>query len=226
MTCMSKRTKQLWLIRHAHAELIQDGQLDSSRSLTPKGHQYAHLLGAWLAEQNLSKALLLVSSANRSQETGAEIQAAFSAPIPEQTEAIIYDAQSSHEIRTLLSQVSDYYEHVLLVGHNPLLKELLAELLDLPFMGPFHKAAIAQLDTQATSWEALKSADFIQYWTPKKATKCWQFQVHLGLSEVLKRMGGRETQLIEQESLRELGDELALNIQEIQNQGEQTDIIS
>lgn len=223
MTSMSKKIKQLWLIRHAHALAAVEGQSDDLRALMPRGHEQAHLLGRWLSDQPLEKALLLVSSATRSQETGAELQACFSEALPQETEQVIYAAQTAEDILAMLRKVSEHYDQVLLVGHNPLLKELLAKLLGLPFGGPFHKAAVAQLDTQVYSWKDLQSAVFKQYWLPQKMAERWQFQAHLGLSEILSRMGSVFKTTEDYDTLRGLGDELGAKLTQIDVNGEKID---
>jgi len=65
----------LW--RHADAEDSAPGSSDDARRLTPKGRQQARRVAAWLKKQLPDEARLLVSPAQRAQETAQALTRRF-----------------------------------------------------------------------------------------------------------------------------------------------------
>lgn len=219
MPIKNKSPKELWLIRHAHALTTDDAATDPLRPLSPKGRKQARLLGEWLNAQNLKKAQLLLSPALRSQETGAEIQRNLKSTWPSETEPLIYTASTALDLLERLRQIPDRYQHVLIVGHNPLLKELLALLVQQPFWGPFHKGAVARLELTTPTWKDLSGAKVKDYWLSEAPEKRWQFYAHLGLGGICQHLEPAGLELVQQapERLREWGDGLARNLWDLHN---------
>lgn len=57
----------LW--RHADAEMLQPGQDDLDRALTPKGERQARRMAGWLNKRLAESTRILVTPARRSQQT-------------------------------------------------------------------------------------------------------------------------------------------------------------
>ncbi len=107
----------LW--RHAEAE---PGEPDLGRRLTAKGHKQAERMGEWL-DRNLPEGTrVLVSPADRAQQTAAGLKRKFRT-VPEiapgATVAAVLAAANWPDAR----------EPVLIVGHQPTLGEVAAFLL-------------------------------------------------------------------------------------------------
>jgi phosphohistidine phosphatase len=107
----------LW--RHAEAE---DGADDLARRLTRKGQQQAHLMAAWLRVRLPREFTLLASEARRSQQTAAFLMKSYEV-VPE----INPNAQPQDVLKAVGWPQSD--KTVVLVGHQPYLGQLAAQLM-------------------------------------------------------------------------------------------------
>ena len=117
---------ELLLWRHAEAEDAAIGQPDLKRSLTRKGKNQARRIADWLREHRPAALRILVSPAERCQQTARAL-------------ALPYDIEArlgtSADVADILSAAgwedgSDNAESaVLLVGHQPTLGRLAAFLL-------------------------------------------------------------------------------------------------
>jgi phosphohistidine phosphatase len=113
--------KDLVLWRHADAELPILGQADDSRKLTAKGLSQAADMAGWLNKHLPKNALVLTSPAVRAMQTVKPLK------------------RSAH-LLTLLSpeahwqEIADYIQQsrsscMLLVGHQPWIGDLIAQLI-------------------------------------------------------------------------------------------------
>ena len=112
----------LLLWRHAQAELLQAGQADLERRLTPRGQRQAEAMGRWLHPRLPRSTLVWVSPAVRTQQTAAALGRSFI------TQAGLVPEASPESIGRLLA-CADAAGPVLLVGHQPTLGQLAAGLL-------------------------------------------------------------------------------------------------
>ena len=126
--------KTLLLLRHAKSDWGSPDQLDIDRPLNQRGQTSAVLIGQWLQQQHIQPEWAICSSALRVRETMAGLDKNINLP-----ESLIQFDQSLYlaGLNTLLdnlSQCPDDMDHILLVGHNPGLEELLTYLCgpDLP----------------------------------------------------------------------------------------------
>ncbi len=107
----------LW--RHADAA---DGQPDSARPLTEKGRKQARAMARWLESRLPGDLRILVSPALRAQQTARALQREF-----ETLEAVGVGQPASAILAASGWPDSDC--SVLVVGHQPTLGEIAAELL-------------------------------------------------------------------------------------------------
>ena len=120
-------TREIILLRHAHANAATPGQDDMARILTPQGEAEADAAGAWLKEHAAAPERVLFSPAARARETCERVLAALGyADL--RSEARIYEATPA----TLLRVLDDHSDasSILLVGHNPGLENLVALLTE------------------------------------------------------------------------------------------------
>jgi phosphohistidine phosphatase len=114
--------KTVTLLRHAKTERESpDG--DFGRSLTERGRADADRMGREIREIGLQFDLVLASPARRVVETLAALPDL--APIFDRR---IYNA-SSKELRDIVRLADDDADNVLLVGHNPGIEQLAAQLV-------------------------------------------------------------------------------------------------
>jgi len=107
----------LW--RHAEAE---DGIPDNDRELTPKGIKQAEKIGAFLHQHLPNEARILVSPAKRTQQTVAALTDHF-------TLAPTIAPGASAQAVLQAARWPDAGGTVLIVGHQPTLGEVAAQLM-------------------------------------------------------------------------------------------------
>lgn len=115
----SELNAELLLWRHADAE---DGIPDSGRALTKKGLKQAEQVAAWLKPRLPGDCLILVSPAKRAQQTAAALD------LPYTTEKRI----GVHASVTDIIAATGWPRRkgaVLIVGHQPTLGQVAAQLL-------------------------------------------------------------------------------------------------
>lgn len=112
---------ELLLWRHAEAE---DGLPDFARALTAKGHKQAGKVATWLDRHLPGNCRVLVSPAQRAQQTAAALGRKF------KTVAALAPGASAAEVLRLAGW-PDQRESVLVVGHQPTLGQVAALLLGL-----------------------------------------------------------------------------------------------
>ena len=114
--------RELILLRHAHAESATAGQDDIARPLSATGLAEARAAGDWLREHGLRPDRVLCSTATRTRDTLAALGDIGGAEVHE--DASIYDASPGTLVA--LADANRDAERLLLVGHNPGLKQLAA----------------------------------------------------------------------------------------------------
>lgn len=119
--------KRLILLRHAKSD-YPSGVRDHERPLAPRGVKAARAIGATFVRLGYHPDLVLVSSAERTRETWARARAA--APgLPEgRRDPRLYEA-SLHGLVNIVRETPAEVRTLLLVGHNPGLEMLAAELV-------------------------------------------------------------------------------------------------
>ena len=120
---MAATTRELILLRHAHAGPGDAGQADIDRPLSAEGLAEAEAAGRWLADNGLVPDRVLCSPARRTRET-LEAVLAVTGYVEQRLEPSIYEATPG-TLFGLLQAHSDV-ERLLLVGHNPGLERLVA----------------------------------------------------------------------------------------------------
>ena len=124
----------LW--RHAQAHLLRDGETDLERRLTPKGERQAQRMAAWLNQRLPDSTRVLVSPAQRCQQTVAALGRSYKT-----LEALRPDGSTDELLQATRWPVSP--EPVLVVGHQPTLGLVAALLMSgLPQAWSIKKAAV------------------------------------------------------------------------------------
>lgn len=113
----------LW--RHAEAEDGDEGMDDLDRPLTARGEKQAARVGAWLDRHLPEGTRVMCSPALRCQQTALRLARKFRLR-PELAQGATVDDLLA------VAQWPDARQPVMLVGHQPVLGEVLARLLELP----------------------------------------------------------------------------------------------
>ena len=110
----------LW--RHAEAEEALPGQHDSERRLTAKGRQQATKMALWLRAHLPKDTKVIASPARRTQETATQLGLPFS------TDRRLAIGLSPSDALSVMSGAEQTECH-LLVGHQPMLGQIIGKLL-------------------------------------------------------------------------------------------------
>lgn len=132
---MEPTTHDLILIRHAKSD-YPPGVADHDRPLNARGLRDAPRVGAWLAartqEAPRDVACVLVSTARRAQLTwllASGAMGAAAASWVDHDEPRIYEAPS-RRLASVLGELRESCRTAVLIGHNPGLDDLVADLTD------------------------------------------------------------------------------------------------
>lgn len=153
----------LSVLRHAKSSWDDPGQADVDRPLAKRGVKAARRMGAFMAEKGLAPDFVLCSSAERARATLALILPELSrAPHRVLFEDGLYLAEAGALLKRL-RKIPKNARHVLLVGHNPGLEDLVLELAG---KGPadelaalrakFPTAALAVVEFEQKSWRDIE----------------------------------------------------------------------
>ncbi|WP_034712632.1 phosphohistidine phosphatase SixA [Acidovorax sp. JHL-9] len=112
----------LW--RHAEAEEAADGVDDAARPLTPRGEKQAARMAAWLDRQLPEGLRVLASPARRTEQTARALGRKF------KMRAELLPGGSVQDLLEL-AQWPRARGAVLIIGHQPVLGQAIAQLLDM-----------------------------------------------------------------------------------------------
>jgi len=154
--------KTLTLLRHAKSGWDDPVARDFDRPLNPKGQRAAVMVGRHMKALGLAFDHVVASPAVRVAETLDQLRQGYGDDLAPVWDQRIYLASTA----TLLDVVHDLppgAEHVLLVGHNPGLEELV--LLLVPDGGAlrgqvevkFPTATLAEMTFDGARWDAVKA---------------------------------------------------------------------
>lgn len=134
--------QQLYLLRHAEAEPWSPLANDFSRPLSAKGKCHAQALSVWAAQHLALPDTVLCSPSKRTRETLAPLLAKWPQLLAT-TDYVdsIYGA-SLDMLLTLAEDAFSYSQRLLMVGHNPGIGELVANVL--------HAGNVVEMRTMAT----------------------------------------------------------------------------
>lgn len=162
---MSDETREIILLRHAHADPPGPGMGDAERALSLRGQAEADAAGQWLSQHAFRPLRVVCSTARRARETAERVLAAAGF-VETRHDERIYEATPG----TLLQVIEDQGDCpcLLLVGHNPGFEELAALLAsgqsgDHRGMPP---AGIAVLTRDGAAPLEPGAARLTEFWSP------------------------------------------------------------
>jgi len=169
------RMRTLWLLRHAKASLGRKGLADHERPLNARGRDAAARIGRHLAQRAVCPDLALCSSALRARQTLERVIAALDAEPEIRVESDLYLASEGALLRRL-EELPDGASSVLLVGHNPGIGELAAQLAVRggsdgveEVREAYPTGALAELRLGSQRWRDLaRGCELVAFVTPKQ----------------------------------------------------------
>lgn len=171
--------KKIFLLRHAKAEKSSPNGSDYDRALSQRGHENARHMAQWLGHSTLRPDSVLCSSATRTTQTYEEFQHILPFLPKAHFLPSLYLASAGdllHEINNL----ADTSHHILLIGHNPGIKELCVQLAndDRPHIIDaialsFPTSALAAFEFPVNHWRDIvpASGNLIEYMHPDRLPK-------------------------------------------------------
>jgi len=160
--------KTLLVLRHAKSSWSDPAVADHERPLNTRGRRDAPRMGAFVREHGLIPDVVISSDAVRARLTAEAVVEAARYGGEILLERRLYMAGPA-DILALLRTVGGKAETVMIVGHNPGLEELVAQLTgdwqDLP------TAALAQIVLPIDQWRDLKLSTrgtLVGHWRPKE----------------------------------------------------------
>lgn len=119
--------RRLMLLRHAKSDWSALGARDHDRTLAGRGREAAPKIGAYMAGHGLMPDLVICSTAIRARDTWELASAAFAPKPAARYDERLYDAEPER-ILAVVKETASGVHSLLLVGHNPGLKDV-AELM-------------------------------------------------------------------------------------------------
>ena len=152
-------SRRLYLLRHAKSSWKHPELADHDRPLAGRGRRAAAALADHMAAERILPELVLCSTARRTRETYARIEAVL-ADAPVRYEPQLYGA-TGDDLLERVRAVPDQVTTVMLIGHNPAIEEL-AFFLARPsperdeLHAKFPTGALATLELGGSHWQALQ----------------------------------------------------------------------
>jgi phosphohistidine phosphatase len=142
-------TKTLILFRHAHSDWETPHSTDHQRGISQEGVIAAKKMGYFLSQTQLLPELAITSSATRAQRTLylAIAKGSWSNEIKVNDELYLPHAAT---VFNLIRNLDNQYHNVLLVGHNPVWRELTFGLTGMRVRFP--NAAMIVMHFDAENW--------------------------------------------------------------------------
>ena len=160
--------KRLSILRHAKSSWKDVSADDHDRPLAGRGDRDVPVIAGQLANLAPPPDVVLCSTARRARDTAVAVLEAADCDAEIRMQRRLYLA-SPATWRAALAELPAEVDHALLVGHNPGLEELLAELAgehqELP------TAALARIELQVGSWPELAQGargELIGVWRPRE----------------------------------------------------------
>ncbi len=116
--------RTLSLLRHAKSSWDDPVERDFDRPLNGRGHRAARRMGDWLKDSGLRFDRVLASPALRIKQTIEDVEAGLAERLRPGFDKRIYMA-SAATLFDLVRETPDECAHLLLIGHNPGLEDLL-----------------------------------------------------------------------------------------------------
>lgn len=147
--------RTLLILRHGKSEWGAEYGSDFERPLAKRGRKAAKFMGGYIAKQGYGPRLVVSSPANRALSTAKLVQKELDDVELQQDERVY---MADHEdLYDVLEGVPDNLECVLVVGHNPGLEDLVADLCgsDDAFL---RTCSLAVIKLGKCSWDNVASA--------------------------------------------------------------------
>jgi phosphohistidine phosphatase len=166
----SANQKTLLLLRHAKSGWKKLNLTDHDRSLNKRGKKDAPKMGKVIKELDIVPDLIISSPAKRAMDTAKLVAENCKYKKNIEKNPLLYASTLENYI-DVIHMVSDYYQKVLVVGHNPIIEELVIKFINRMEIIP--TCTLVQLSLNIQSWKLLdelnyKDVNLIRILRPKE----------------------------------------------------------
>jgi phosphohistidine phosphatase len=166
--------KEIWLMRHAKSDWSDPMLADVDRPLNKRGKKDAPRMGRWLASSGHRPDLVVSSPAVRAQLTARAVVEELGLGLELYRTWPEFYPGSVWQTLEYLKALPEDLASVLLIGHNPVMEDLVCQLT--AEISPHIRmptAAVALLVGEMTNWNMLQTGAFVlkQLVTPKSLKK-------------------------------------------------------
>ncbi len=147
--------KTLLLMRHAKAAPSTAGVADFDRPLLEEGRAAAALVGSFLKREKFTVNVALSSPAVRARETIESVLQAAALSLEVRTDERLYEG-GALLLLEVLARVEDDLRTVLLLGHNPVLEEVVQQLTGESVH--LSAGALTHIELDAVKWSEIHAA--------------------------------------------------------------------
>lgn len=145
--------KTLILLRHAKSDWSEPDKNDFDRPLNERGAKDAPIMGKAVRNLEVPPQIIYTSDALRAKMTAEAISSASGVNTPIELKNEFYNADAA-EMLTLIKNIPENFDTVLLIGHNPTFEELTSLLISGgQAILRFPTAALAVLKSEITGWK-------------------------------------------------------------------------
>jgi len=163
--------KTLLALRHAKSSWDDEALDDHERPLNKRGRRDGPRMGELVREHRLTPDLIISSDAVRAQMTAVAVAEAARYAGDILVDRLLYLANPEDILAVLRTVRETNAETVMIVGHNPGLEELVAQLTGEQQNLP--TAALAQIVLPIDQWRDLNASTrgtLLRLWRPKELT--------------------------------------------------------
>ena len=121
--------KTLYVLRHAKSDWGDESLPDFDRPLNHRGRKAAQAIGHEMAGRGICPDLVITSSAVRAKETVERMLHGYGEGLPVTEDRRIYEAASGTLVE-IVRRAPDDADHLMIVGHNPGLQDLVVALTE------------------------------------------------------------------------------------------------
>ena len=160
--------KNLFLVRHAEAELQAGDQRDFQRVLSPHGLKQVSLLGDFLKSTGVQFQVVFTSPSVRTVQTSKKILPYVNSQVRLIEAEEFYEA-TVNTMCAAINRLDDLFENVIVVGHNPSIS-MLHDYLCSESVGGFMPATGVWLKLEVDQWSTTTQhiAELVDYYYPGK----------------------------------------------------------
>ena len=142
--------KKLLLLRHGKSSWDNPDLADHERPLTNRGKEDASMIGKFLKKESLVPDLIISSTAKRANKT-ADIIAKKSGYDKKIFKSVELYGGSSEAYTNIIREIADKNKTILLVGHNPVIEEVIERITGEKRI--MKTCSLAHIDLSIDSWK-------------------------------------------------------------------------